>query len=119
MDNKYAYMVVVAASMMCEGSMAAIIPTVTLQKFGITRGHDVFAIVYSSYGLSAILGSLLVLSLEYVIGFRGMIIIGAGFVVISTILTYRIDDKHIFNYAKLYPKEEKIYGETFTNKYGL
>jgi hypothetical protein len=58
--NKYAYLVVVSTSMMCEGSMAAILPTVTLQKFGITRGHDVFAFMYSSYGVSALFGSLLV-----------------------------------------------------------
>jgi hypothetical protein len=46
--------------MMCEGSIAAILPTVTLSKFGVIRGHDVFSFMYSSYGVSALMGSLLV-----------------------------------------------------------
>ena len=103
--------------MMCEGSIAAILPTVTLSKFGVIRGHDVFSFMYSSYGVSALLGSLLVGSLQYLIGFTGMIGIALAFVIFACILTYRMDDKHIFNFGQFDKKE--IYGATFSNKYGI
>lgn len=105
--------------MMCEGSMAAIMPTVTIRKFGHIRGHDVFAFIYSSYGVSALLGSFLVAHLQNTIGFEGMVYIGAGLALLSMYITYIIDDQHTFNYAQFSKVDFETYGETFTNKYGL
>jgi MFS family permease len=116
---KYAYLVVVALSMMCEGAMASIVPTVTLQKFGLTRGHDVFGLMYSSYGLSSMLGSILVSTVGKTIGYQGMLVISGALAALAMLLTYRQDDKHVFNYARLYTKELKTFGETFTNKHGV
>lgn len=67
--NKYSYLAVVSLSMMCEGAMASMLPTLTLQNFGMIRGHDVFSYMYSSYGMSAFFGSILVSLVQYIIGF--------------------------------------------------
>ena len=105
--------------MMCEGAMTSLLPTMTIRKFGHTRGHDVFAFMYSAYGVSALLGSFLVAQLQYKIGFHGMVMIGLGLVCLAAYLTYTIDEKHIFNYAKLVRTEFETYGETYTNIYGI
>lgn len=104
--------------MMCEGSIASILPTVTLTKFGVIRGHDVFSFMYSSYGVSALLGSVLVGSVLSIIGFSGMIWISAAFVVIACIITFRMDDQHIFNFGKFEKAKLDVYGRTYSNKYG-
>ena len=99
--------------------MAAIMPTVTIRKFGHVRGHDVFAFIYSSYGVSALLGSFIVAHFYNTIGFKGMIYISAAFVLVCFYITYIMDDQHVFNYAKFGKVDFETYGETFTNKYGL
>lgn len=49
-----------------------------------------------------------------------MLIISLAFSIISAILTYCVDENHVFNYSKLYPPSKKyIYGESFTNKFGV
>ena len=58
--NPYLYFVNINVSMMCEGAITSILPTETLSHFGQTRGQDLYAIMFSSFGTSAIFGSLLV-----------------------------------------------------------
>ena len=84
--------------MMGEGSVASITPTITLLKFGVIKGNVIFSFMYSAYGVSALLGSLMVISLYVHIGFRGLIGIGLILVLIALYLTYIIDEKHVFNY---------------------
>ena len=116
--NKYTYLVVVALAMKCEGAMAAIVPTLCLKKFGITRGHQVFSFVYSSYGIASLTGSVLNATIGVWVGFEGMVYVGGLFVVAACVLTYRQDDNHMFNYAKLYPDETTTYGDTYSSKAG-
>lgn len=78
--------------MMGEGSVAAITPTITLLKFGVIRGHDVFSFMYSAYGVSALLGSLLVSLVYKHIGFKGVIGIGLVLVLLALYLTYRMNE---------------------------
>ena len=47
-----------------------------------------------------------------------MIWIAAAFVVVAVIITYRIDDKHFFNYGKFEKVMKYVYGKTYSNKYG-
>jgi hypothetical protein len=47
-----------------------------------------------------------------------MLAISFFFVIIASIMTYRLDDKHYFNYFK-FSKEGFTYGETFSNRYGV
>ena len=75
--------------------------------------------MYSAFGVSALLGSVLVGSLQSIIGFSGMIYIAAAFVLVACIITYSIDDKHFFNYGKFEKKIREMYGRTFSNKYGI
>jgi len=104
---------------MGEGSVAAITPTITLFKFGVIRGHDVFSFMYSAYGVSALLGSLLVITVYAHIGFRGMIGIGLILALLGLYLTYRLDEKHVFNYQRLTEKYREDYEDTYVNYYGL
>lgn len=103
-QNKGTYMLVVALGNMTEGAIAAIIPTLTLQKFGLIRGHDVYSYIYSAFGLSALLGSIIVGLIADQIGFKGMLVICMGFSIVAWILTLRLDDVNIFDYVSLYNK---------------
>ena len=111
-------MVVVVITMKCEGGIAAIIPTIVLKKFGMTRGHDVFSFIYSSYGMSSILGSVFNATVGAYFGMGGMVVVGGCFVLLAAILTYRQDDNHTFNYCKLFPDKIQTYGDVFSNQYG-
>lgn len=74
--------------------------------------------MYSAFGASALLGSILVGSLLSVIGFSGMIWISAVFVAVACIITFRMDDQHFFNFGKFEKEQKQVYGKTFSNKYG-
>ena len=101
---KATYMLVICISVMCEGSIAAIVPTITLQKFGLIRGHDAYSIMYSAFGVSALIGSIFVKLLQAHIGFRGLVFIGTGLAVVALILTNKLNETKTFDYLKLYKK---------------
>lgn len=117
--NKYAYLVNVCISMSCEGAVTATIPPVTIQKFGLIRGHDVFGFMYASYGISTLLSTLAKNTIGYSYGFEGMIYVCAVLWVVALFLTYRLDDNHVFNYPKLFGQEPHTYGEIYSNKFGI
>ena len=56
----FLYMIVISLSMMCEGAMTSILPTETLTHFKEKRGHQIYGYMFSSFGVSALLGSLIV-----------------------------------------------------------
>lgn len=58
-------MLVVFSSMICQGAMGAVLPTITLQVFGTIRGADVYSYLYSSFGMQALLGGVIVATLQY------------------------------------------------------
>jgi hypothetical protein len=79
--------------MMCEGAITSILPTETMKHFGKERGSTVYSFMFSSFGVSAITGSIMVALLQYKIGFTGMLYICMGLTLISFLLTiiYRSD----------------------------
>ena len=58
--NQWLYFANVCISMMCEGAITSILPTETLNHFGTIKGSEIFAFMFSSYGVSAISGSVFV-----------------------------------------------------------
>ena len=58
--SKWLFFLNVCLSMMCEGAITSILPTETIQHFGELRGPEIYSYMFSSFGVSAILGSILV-----------------------------------------------------------
>lgn len=58
--NKYLYFANVCISMVCEGAITSILPTETISHFGEERGPQIYAYLFSSFGVSAIVGSVIV-----------------------------------------------------------
>lgn len=54
-DNKWVYLIIVTLSMSCEGACATIIPTATLNIFGMKRGPLLFTFMSLSIAFSAII----------------------------------------------------------------
>ena len=79
--------------------MAAILPTITLEVFGIKRGHFLYSFIFSSFGVSALTGGLLVRTLQDKIGYFGMFTICFVFTSLSAFLTYKFGDMK-YNYVK-------------------
>ena len=80
--------------------------------------------MYSSFGVSALVGSLLVKLLQEHIGFGGLIYIGLGLTVVALVLTHRLDEYKVFDYVALYrriTKDEKadIVPDVFTDHHGV
>ncbi len=92
------YFANVCISMMCEGAITSILPTETLNHFGQIRGQEVYSFMFSSFGVSAIFGSLLVGLLQYEIGFQGMLSICFAFTVVSVLLTFVYKSAEKFDY---------------------
>ena len=58
-----AYALVICFSFMCDGSITSMIPVVTNRVFGLIRGPIVYSYIFSTFGVSAMLGALLVKTL--------------------------------------------------------
>lgn len=69
------------------------IPVVTQRVFGNLRGPAVYGYVFSTFGVSAMLGTLFVKTAQDPIGYHGMLIVCLGFTTISAIITifYRFE----------------------------
>ena len=99
---QWVYFFVICISMMCEGAITSILPTETLHHFGHNRGQDVYAFMFSSFGVSAITGSILVLLLQYEIGYSGMLLICLILTLVSMALTYVYPSWTTFEYKRFY-----------------
>lgn len=88
-------------TMMCEGAMGSILPTITLHKFGTKRGQQIYSFMYSNFGAQALVGSLIVGFLEYKIGYFGFFVICFIFTLLSAYIVLIYDDKTMFNFDTL------------------
>lgn len=73
---------------MLGGSVASMLPAITLQVFGIEYGNQVYAILYSVYAISAQSTTLLVQLLQSKIGYSGMINLCVFFTLTAGIVGY-------------------------------
>lgn len=108
-NNKGSFMLMVCLAMMTEGAVAAIVPTITLQKFGLTRGHDVYSYMFSAFGMSALFGSVIVRLFEDIIGFRGLLGVSLVLTCSAFLLSLKLDTTHLFDYEKLRKHDETSY----------
>lgn len=100
--NKYAFMVVTWLTFMCDGSLTSMLPAVTVGQFGIKRGPQVYTIMYSCFGVSAILGLLFNTYLKDRIGFTGMFIVSGCFSLTAAIMTWVLKEDKKFDYTSAY-----------------
>jgi MFS family permease len=105
---QWIYFVVVSLSMMCEGALTSILPTETLHHFREKRGHQVYAFMFSSFGASGIVSSVIVLLFQYTVGFTGMLAICMVLSVAAFALTFVYDSNNKFKYSRLSRREEIV-----------
>ena len=105
LNTPWIYAINICISMMCEGAITSILPTETMKHFGKTRGSTVYSFMFSSFGVSAITGSILVSLLQYKIGFTGMLYICMGLTLVSFLLTIIYRSDSMFKYSRLYKKQ--------------
>ena len=110
-----AYFIIVVLSMMCEGAIASMLPTITIEIFGHKRGHQIYSFVYSNFGFQALASGLIVGTLSNYIGFHGIFMCCLGTTLIAAFLTFTLDPTKKFNYAKLVTQDKSIekYHDTF------
>lgn len=72
-------MIISCLTFMCDGAITSMLPALTVGQFGITRGPQVYTVMYSSFGVAAMLGLFFVLTIKDVIGFEGMFVISFFF----------------------------------------
>ena len=107
-ENKYLFFLNVCLSMMCEGAITSILPTETITHFGEKRGPAVYSFMFSSFGVSAIIGSAIVSQLQYEIGFPGMLTICMVLTVMALLLTFVYDSKQHFRYRRYYKPQQSV-----------
>mmetsp|Transcript_864 Transcript_864/g.1308 ORF Transcript_864/g.1308 Transcript_864/m.1308 type:complete len:117 (+) Transcript_864:590-940(+) len=101
LNYPWLYFIVICISMMCEGAITSILPTETISHFGKKRGKQVYSYMFSSFGVSAIAGSILVALLQYEIGFTGMLYLCLALTLVSMFLTFLYSSGKNFKYAPL------------------
>lgn len=79
--------------MQCEGAVAAVLPTTTLQVFGMHKGHLVYSYMFSAFGVSSLVGGVMVKTVQDYIGYSGMFIFSFILTCLSLTLTLVYGDK--------------------------
>ena len=83
---------------MCDGALPSMLPALTIDQFGITRGPEVYSVMYSSFGVASMLGLVFVLTVKDIIGFEGMFVISAIFETTAVIMVYKLNEQKPYNY---------------------
>lgn len=82
----------IVLSLMCEGAIGAILPTITMQYFQHKRGHEVYSYMFAAFGTNSILGSIIVALFGYDLGYSGMLFLCLIMTIIASILTFYFPD---------------------------
>lgn len=90
--------------MQCEGAIAAVLPTTTLQVFGMHKGHLVYSFMFSAFGVSSLIGGVMVKTVQDFIGYEGMFIFSFILTCLSLMLTLWYGDKK-FDYLEAVGEE--------------
>ena len=70
--------------------------------FGVVRGADVYSYLYSSFGVQAFSGGIIVATLQYQIGYTGLFTICMILTLISAFLTFKFSKNMRFDYLSVY-----------------
>ena len=68
--------------------MTSMIPVVTNRVFGLLRGPSVYGYMFSTFGVAALSGVLLVKTLQNPLGYHGMLLICLSLTLAAAALTY-------------------------------
>ena len=102
-NNTYLYFVTICLAFMCDGSMTSMLPVVTNRVFGLKRGPSVYGYMFSTFGVAAMTGTLLVNTLQEPIGYTGMLLIGLCTGTIAAIITFFLTFQRV-SYAEIAEK---------------
>jgi len=58
------YSIVCCLTYMCDGSLTSMLPALTIGQFGIKRGPEVYSYMYSTFGVSSMIGLFLVSAIK-------------------------------------------------------
>lgn len=100
-NNAYAFGACMWINFMGDGSMTSMLPVVSLNVFGLRRGTEVFGYLFSEFGFAALVGVIVVGSLQPTIHYEGMLFVCLGFSCIAAILTYFYNFEERLSYSKL------------------
>ena len=88
---------------MCDGSLTAMLPAVTVGQFGIERGPQVYSYMYSVFGVSSMIGLTLIdMGAKDTVGFNGMQVISFCFSSVAGIMAICLKEKKPFDYVEVY-----------------
>jgi MFS family permease len=100
-DQTYLFAICVFINMMGDGSMTSMLPPVTIHVFGNLRGPEVYGFMFSVFGVAALTGTLLVLYVQSMIGYIGMINVCLCFTCLAAALTIFYDFVTPLDYVEL------------------
>jgi hypothetical protein len=100
-NNAYLFGGLVWINFFGDGSITSALPVVTYNVFGIKRGPQVYGYMFSIFGLSSMIGLVLVATIQTKIGYSGMLLVCLAFttVSISFFFFYRFDQP--FKYSSI------------------
>ena len=100
--NRYAFMVVVCLTYMCDGSLSSMFPALTVKQFGLVRGPQVYSYMFSVYGVASVLSIFTVSFVKPQIGYPGMFILSFCFSCVAAFCTFIFDEKNLYDYVSAY-----------------
>ena len=59
-SNTFLYFVTICLAFMCDGCTASMLPVATNRVFGLKRGASVYGYMFSTFGVAAMIGILMV-----------------------------------------------------------
>jgi uncharacterized membrane protein len=84
---------------MCDGSLTSMLPALTVAQFGITRGPEVYSVMYSAFGVASMLGLFFMLTIKDIIGFAGMFVISFCFVSLAAFMNFKLEENKPYDYG--------------------
>ena len=100
-QQPYLFAVLIWLNFFGDGSITSSLPVVTLNVFGIKRGPQVYGYMFSIFGLSSVIGLLMVQTVQTSIGYQGMLFVCLGFTMVASgfFWFYRFDEP--FQYSSI------------------
>jgi hypothetical protein len=105
-DNKWVFATYIVISVMMESAFTLTIPFTSCQIFQ-ERGWHLYSIIIISYGLTAIVGAVLMLTVFSSIGYDGMFAISFMVTLFGLINIATLNDDEKYDFVTNYRKEQQ------------
>jgi MFS family permease len=88
----------------CDGVMSSVVPTIAIEIFGHSRGHEVYSYLFSNFGVMSLIAAFIVSVLLKYIGYKGVFMICFGSTLLSFVLAMTLNTKKRFDYLGHFKK---------------